>query len=113
VSHSKAEWILPTVSQPVAIATVADAVPLLGETRSLVARWLAGLKAMRIRGLMHCPLCRLKPGKMPSAHEIAFRVAPRINAAGRMESARAAVDLLLSNDNIHAENLAQQLESME
>ncbi|GAA3766179.1 single-stranded-DNA-specific exonuclease RecJ [Terriglobus aquaticus] len=98
----------------VAIATVADAVPLTGENRAIVALGLAELRDVRQPGLR--ALMRLaqvgSSGRAPLASEIAFRIAPRINAAGRMDVASDVVALLLTRDPQEAETLAQRLHTL-
>ena len=103
--------LLDSFLKAVAIATIADVVPLLGENRAIVARGLAALKTIRNPGLNALfSVAGLIPGEVPTAHQIAFRVAPRINAAGRMQSARAVVELLLTEDCAVAHDLAQKLD---
>ncbi len=97
----------------VAIATVADVVPLTNENRIIVKRGLAGLHTVRnpgLRALMD--VAGLKPGEIPSAGQIAFRIAPRINAAGRMASARDVIDLFTTEDGARAAELAGQLHEL-
>jgi single-stranded-DNA-specific exonuclease len=96
----------------VSLATVADVVPLLDENRGLVA---AGLKRLArttkpgLRALMTS--ARVDPTIL-DAGAIAFRLAPRINAAGRLCHPRAALDLLLTEDAKEAERLAGELEAL-
>jgi single-stranded-DNA-specific exonuclease len=96
----------------VALATVADVVPLVDENRGLVA---AGLKRLArttkpgLRALMAS--ARVDPAVV-DAGAIAFRLAPRINAAGRLGHPKAALDLLLTEDAEEAERLAAKLESL-
>jgi single-stranded-DNA-specific exonuclease len=96
----------------VALATVADVVPLLDENRGLVA---AGLKHLArttkpgLRALL--ATARVDPA-LVDAGAIAFRLAPRINAAGRLCHPRAALDLLLTEDAKEAERLASELEAL-
>lgn len=93
----------------VALGTIADLVPLVGENRVLVS---CGLKQMEktihlgLRTLLEeCGLAN-KPLK---AGQIAFTMAPRINAAGRMDSARAGLELLLTENEERAQELARLL----
>lgn len=95
----------------VALGTVADLVPLVGENRALVR---AGLKTMRrpqrqgLASLMGA--AGLQPARI-NAGDIGFVLGPRLNAAGRLDSALAALKLLLSEDIFEAGRLAQQLDN--
>ncbi|HBT46649.1 MAG TPA: single-stranded-DNA-specific exonuclease RecJ [Peptococcaceae bacterium] len=92
-----------------ALGTVADAVPLLGENRLLVRAGLEILREARrpgIRALLEA--AGLRPEEL-SAERIAFVLAPRLNAAGRLGSARPALDLLLASSPQQAWELAQAL----
>ena len=96
----------------VAVATVGDVVPLVDENRALVAAGLRRLaRAARpgLRALMKA--ARLDPAVV-DAGAVAFRLAPRINAAGRLCHPRAALDLLLTEDGQEAERLAAELEAL-
>jgi single-stranded-DNA-specific exonuclease len=97
----------------VAIATVADVVPLLGENRVIVKHGLDGLievKNLGLRALME--VSQLLDGDAPTAREIAFQIAPRINAAGRMAHADDVIHLFLTGDPARARDLAQQLHDL-
>lgn len=103
--------LLDSFLKPVAIATVADVVPLTGENRLIVQRGLAGLSQVRnvgMRALM--TVAGFDDGECPSAHQVAFRLAPRINAAGRMATARDVIELFLTSDSDRARFLAEQLD---
>lgn len=103
--------LLESFLKPVAIATVADIVPLTGENRVIVQRGLSGLKDVRnlgLRSLMQ--VAGFEDGDSPTAHQVAFRIAPRINAAGRMASARDVIELFLTDDADRARQLATQLD---
>jgi single-stranded-DNA-specific exonuclease len=93
----------------VAIATVADVVPLTGENRVMVKHGLEGLRDVRNPGLRALLDVGGFTGDVPSARQVAFRIAPRINAAGRMDTARIVVELFLTADPARARELAQQL----
>ena len=96
----------------VALATVADVVPLLDENRALVAAGMRRLARTDKPGLQ--ALMRVG-GVDPAALDtgsIAFRLAPRINAAGRLGHPGAALDLLLTEDEAEAGRLAGELESL-
>ncbi len=93
----------------VALATVADVVPLVGENRALVRRGLAAMRRTRrpgLRALMASARC--EPSQLDEG-DLAFRLAPRINAAGRLYRADAGVELLLTEDEARAEAIATEL----
>jgi single-stranded-DNA-specific exonuclease len=93
----------------VALATVADVVPLVGENRSLVKRGLAEMrrtKRVGLRALMEA--ARVEPSRLDEG-DLAFRLAPRINAAGRLYRADAGVELLLTEDEGRAKQIAAEL----
>ncbi len=93
----------------VALGTVADLVPLLGENRTLVHRGLACLNRMERPGIE--ALCRqvgLQPGKV-DATTIGYALAPRLNAAGRMAHAKTAYELLDTTYPAEADLLASKL----
>ncbi len=114
VDEASLAKLLPSLLKLVAIATVADAVPLTGENRTIVALGLRELKSIRQPGLRS--LLKLaevgKDRKAPTATEIAFRVGPRINAAGRMDIAGDVVQLLLTRDTAEGEAIAAKLHSL-
>ena len=94
----------------VAIATVADVVPLTGENRVIVTHGLRGLDRVRNPGLRALlDVAGFPEGISPTARQVAFQIAPRINAAGRMDTAKAAVEMFLTTDPARAKELAQQL----
>jgi single-stranded-DNA-specific exonuclease len=93
----------------VALATVADVVPLVGENRALVKRGLAEMRRVRrtgLRALIEAAKC--EPTRIDEG-DLAFRLAPRINAAGRLYRADAGVELLLTDDEARAEEIAAEL----
>jgi len=105
--------LLDSFLKPVAIATVADIVPLTGENRVIVRRGLSGLRQVRNPGLRALlAVAGFADGEAPSAHQVAFRLAPRINAAGRMATARDVIELFLTNDEERARALAEQLDAL-
>jgi single-stranded-DNA-specific exonuclease len=96
----------------VALATVADVVPLVGENRRLVReglRALAGTRKPGLRALME--VARVDPG-LVDATAIGFRLAPRINAAGRLHRADAGLELLLTEDAGRARAIAAELDAV-
>jgi single-stranded-DNA-specific exonuclease len=93
----------------VALATVADVVPLVGENRALVKRGLAEMRRTRrvgLRALLEAAKC--DPGRLDEG-DLGFRLAPRINAAGRLYRADAGVELLLTEDEERAKQIAEEL----
>jgi len=96
----------------VAIGTVGDVVPLLGENHTLVRAGLQQLNQTRNAGLQAlCQITRLQPGKIRE-RDISFVLAPRINAAGRMKDAELAFRLLTTDDSAEARALAAELEQL-
>jgi single-stranded-DNA-specific exonuclease len=93
-----------------ALATVCDLVPLLGENRRIVREGLIALSRTRrpgLRALM--AVSALEPAEV-SEHALGFRLGPRLNAAGRMGRADAALELLLTEDGARAEEVARELD---
>jgi len=108
--EEKRRRIIESFLKLVAIGTVADVVPLLGENRVIVKHGLSGLRSIRNHGLRALlEVAGFGGERLPSATEIAFRIAPRVNAAGRMDTANAAIELFLTNDPVRARELAEQL----
>jgi single-stranded-DNA-specific exonuclease len=94
----------------VALATVADLMPLRGENRRLVRAGLAALGSTAkpgLRALMET--ARVDPSAL-DVHVLGFRLAPRINAAGRIARADAGLELLLTPDRARADEIARELE---
>jgi single-stranded-DNA-specific exonuclease len=102
--------LIPSFLKLVAIATIADSVPLQGENRVIAA---LGLKELRnpvqpgLRALMQ--VAEIPINRPPTAVEVGFRLAPRINAAGRMDIASDVVELFLTKDAARAGELAEKL----
>ena len=108
------EKTLPSFLKMAAIATIADAVPLRGENRVIAA---LGLKELRhpagagLRALF--TTTALDPAaKALTGYDVAFRLAPRINAAGRMDVASDVVELFTTRDAARAAELAAKLERL-
>lgn len=96
----------------VAIGTVADVMPLLGENRDLVQRGLAQLNRAQRVGLSELfARADLTPGHI-DATAISFRIAPRLNAAGRLAHAKLAYQLLRTTDPVQAYNFTNELEAL-
>ena len=102
--------LVPSFLKLVAIATIADSVPLEGENRVIAA---LGLRELRnpvqpgLRALMQ--VAQIPANRVPTATQIGFRLAPRINAAGRMDIAGDVVELFLTRDVARATELAEKL----
>jgi single-stranded-DNA-specific exonuclease len=93
-----------------AIATVADVVPLTGENRIIVKHGLDGLRAVKNPGLRALlDVAGFAHGTAPSSRQVGFQIAPRINAAGRMDTAQSVIEMFLTRDAARARELAQQL----
>lgn len=96
-----------------ALGTIADVVPLTGENRAIVKFGLQRLSASRRLGLRALArTCRLGGVRDLSTEDAAFRLIPRLNAAGRMDHPQPALDLLLTQDEFQAEELAQKLHDL-
>lgn len=93
----------------VAVGTVADVVPLLGENRVLVARGLPFLNPAARPGL-RALIARSGLKKPVNASTIAYALAPRLNAAGRLDSAQVSLDLLATRSEAEAHSLAERLD---
>jgi single-stranded-DNA-specific exonuclease len=94
----------------VAVATVADVVPITGENRAIVSCGLDGFRDVRNPGLRALlEVAGFASGSCPTAGQVAFRIAPRINAAGRMGNAGDVVRLFLTRDSQEARALALDL----
>ena len=94
----------------VALATIADVVPLIGENRALVRRGLralAGTLKPGLRALM--TVARVDPSRIDE-RTVAFGLAPRINAAGRLYRADAGLELILTEDATRAAQVAHELD---
>jgi single-stranded-DNA-specific exonuclease len=96
----------------VAIGTVADVAPLVGENRTIVSLGLADLPNATNPGLRALMEVAGLDGSRPmSASDLGFRIGPRINAAGRMDAARAVVELFEATDEGEARRLAGHLDA--
>ena len=105
--------LLPSFIKMVAIATIADAVPLIGENRALTKIGLHGLRDPRNIGLKAIlDIAQVDISKPIGTGDIAFRVAPRLNAAGRMDVASDVINLFSTRDPAEARTLAQKLNDL-
>ena len=105
--------VLASLLKLVAVATVADVVPLEGENRIIVKHGLLDLAQTKNHGLRALlAVAGFEPNQSPSAGQVAFRLAPRINAAGRMDNAADAIEMFLTSDESRARLLANQLNDL-
>jgi single-stranded-DNA-specific exonuclease len=96
----------------VALATIADVVPLVDENRALASSGLRALACTRRPGLQELMRCaRVDPATV-DAGVVGFRLAPRINAAGRLCQPDIALELMLTDDREEAKRLAAELEEL-
>jgi single-stranded-DNA-specific exonuclease len=93
----------------VALGTVADVVPLIGENRTLTAAGLQRINQQPRPGMEALMRLSGAPGTPVDAETIAFKLAPRLNAAGRLVHARMACELLLTDNSKKADRLARTL----
>lgn len=108
---ARRRW-LASLAKIAALSTVADMVPLTGENRVLVAWGLSGLADPRSPGLAALlKRSGVPAGRAPSTREVAFRIAPRLNATGRIDHAARALELLTTADAARAEVLADEIEA--
>jgi single-stranded-DNA-specific exonuclease len=108
------EKTLPSFLKMAAIATIADAVPLKGENRVIAALGLKELRRPAGAGLRALfAVSALDPATKPvTGFDVAFRLAPRINAAGRMDVASEVIELFTTRDQGRATELAAKLERL-
>jgi len=105
--------LLMSFMKVVAIATIADAVPLLGENRVFAKLGLQGLRSpvnVGLKALLE--VAKLGDGRALTATEVAFRIAPRLNAAGRMDVARDVVELFNEKNMERARKIAGRLDQL-
>jgi single-stranded-DNA-specific exonuclease len=104
------KWALDVV----AIGTIADCVPILGENRVLVKYGLIVLSKTRRTGLQEMfkvGRISIDENNVPDAHKVAFQIAPRINAAGRMDHASISYGLMIEKDKAKAREMALEVEA--
>ena len=105
--------LLPSFLRMVAIATVADAVDLVAENRVIARLGLDGLRHCVNPGLKALiAVSALDSGQAINSGDVAFRLAPRINAAGRMDVAQDVVELFSTRDEGRARELAEHLDRL-
>jgi single-stranded-DNA-specific exonuclease len=105
--------MLRSFMKVVAIATIADSVPLTGENRVFARLGLDALRRAVNPGLKALlEVAQISTKRPPSSTEVAFRIAPRINAAGRMDVARDVIELFSVKDPLRARDLAAKLDRL-
>ncbi|MFB3916712.1 MAG: single-stranded-DNA-specific exonuclease RecJ [Terriglobales bacterium] len=114
LEHAGRARLLPSFLKVVAIATIADAVPLMGENRVFAKLGLEGLRSPVNPGLK--ALLEVSAlagnGRALTAGDVAFRLAPRLNAAGRMDVAKDVIDLFSVRDPAQAREIAARLNQL-
>jgi single-stranded-DNA-specific exonuclease len=105
--------LLTSFMKVVAIATIADAVPLTGENRVFASLGLDALRRAVNPGLKALlEVAQISAKRPPTSGEVGFRIAPRINAAGRMDVARDVIELFSVKDTVRARELAAKLDQL-
>ena len=104
--------LLMSFMKVVAIATIADAVPLTGENRVFAKLGLEGLRSPVNPGLKALLEVAQVGGRPLTTGEIGFRIAPRLNAAGRMDVARDVIELFSVKDPARAREIANRLDQL-
>jgi single-stranded-DNA-specific exonuclease len=109
----KLQPLLESFLKPLAIATIADAVPLVDENRVFASLGLAGLRSPVNVGLKALLEVAQIDGSRPlNSTDVAFRLAPRLNAAGRMDVARDVIELFTTKDMTRAREIAERLDQL-
>lgn len=106
------EKILRSMLKVTAVGTVADLVPLTGENRVFARLGLAELSQPTNPGLIALLEVAGLTGKPVSAGDVGFRIGPRINAAGRMDTARNVIELFSTDDHERAFAIAKKLDDL-
>jgi single-stranded-DNA-specific exonuclease len=105
--------LLMSFMKVVAIATIADAVPLTGENRVFASLGLDALRRAVNPGLKALlEVSQISTKRSPTSGEVGFRIAPRINAAGRMDVARDVIELFSVKEPVRARELAAKLDHL-
>jgi single-stranded-DNA-specific exonuclease len=105
--------LVPSFLKMVAIATIADAVPLIGENRTIARLGLEGLRRPVNGGLKALmEVSGLTGERAIAAGDVGFRLGPRINAAGRMDIARDVIELFTCKDAARCKEIAEKLNQL-
>ena len=108
--NSELRQLLLNATSLAALATIADVVPLVGENRILTHFGLMGLKQCSLTGVRALLESAGLLGEKVNAYDVGFKLAPRLNACGRMGHAEDAVELLTRADSARATEIAAFLE---
>jgi single-stranded-DNA-specific exonuclease len=106
------ERLLQSFLKVVAIGTIADVVPLVGENRVIARFGLEALRQPAQAGLAALIELSGLAGRQISAGDVGFRIGPRLNVAGRMEDARDVIDLFTLSDARRTREIADKLERL-
>jgi single-stranded-DNA-specific exonuclease len=112
LAHRDQSQLLLSFMKVAAIATIADSVPLIGENRVIASLGLNALRSAVNPGLKALLEVSQLGGKPLRAGEVGFRIAPRINAAGRMDIAKDVIELFSVKDVARAREIAQRLDKL-
>ncbi len=112
LAHRDQNQLLLSFMKVAAIATIADSVPLVGENRVIASLGLNALRTAVNPGLKALLEVAQLGGKPLSSEEVAFRIAPRINAAGRMDIAADVIELFVVKNPERARDIAQRLDKL-
>jgi len=112
LAHRGQAPLLKSFMKVVAIATIADAVPLTGENRVFAKLGLEALRSAVNPGLKALLEVAQLGGRALTSGEVGFRIAPRINAAGRMDVARDVIELFSVKDAVRAREIANKLDQL-
>jgi single-stranded-DNA-specific exonuclease len=113
LAHRDQRQLLRSFMKIAAIATIADSVPLVGENRLIASLGLEALRSAVNPGLKALlETAQLARGLPLNSGEVAFRIAPRINAAGRMDIAQDVIELFSVKDQARAREIALRLDKL-
>jgi single-stranded-DNA-specific exonuclease len=112
LAHRDQAPLLKSFMKMAAIATIADAVPLTGENRVFAKLGLEALRSAVNPGLKALLEVAQVGGRPLTSGEVGFRIAPRINAAGRMDVARDVIELFSVKDAVRAREIANKLDQL-
>lgn len=101
---------LESLLRAACLGTIADLVPLAGENRAIAAAGLSALANARAPGIKALLAeCGVEKGQAPTSEQVAFRIAPRLNAAGRLDTAELALSVFEEREPVRAAAAAREL----